>query len=169
MPSAVTKPVAVALGTPQDIAVALVGAETVTLRGFSAEPLPPTWIRPDVNFVTASIGPTDLMRQDRRRRRKALAMVVIALIALQLALLSAMAFVRSTPFSTNTGQAWHVTNVQARGVVLATGGGAGKPPITTFVEVGGRLPTGEVLQSTVPDKNAYVTNSTTVVLRTSAR
>ncbi|TXI25535.1 MAG: hypothetical protein E6Q67_00675 [Roseateles sp.] len=171
VPVPVTRPAAVALGTPQDIAVALYGAEAVTLRGFSAEPLPPTWMRSDVSFVAASVGPSDLMRAEQKRRSTTRTLLVASALAAQVALLLMWLLLRPHAIddSTNTGKAWHVTSVQARGVEISTGGSTGQRPITAFVPVGSRLPTGEVLQSTVPEKSAYITSTATVVLRPTRR
>ena len=151
--------------------MALHGAEAVTLRGFNAEPLPPNWMRNDVSFVAASVGPTDLMRAEQRRHRTTLTLLVASALAAQVALLLTWVVLRphTNDDSTNTGKAWHVSAVQARGVEVSTGGISGQRPITAFVPVGSRLPTGEVLQSTVPEKNAYITSTATVVLRPTQR
>lgn len=150
--------------TPTDIVAAMIGASTVTLKGFDKPAMPPIWTRPGIVYVSAPIASDAVVQEVLGAKRKvrlieraSWVMLVVAIIALQypIELLTSPA----QPTAAISTNSWQITSVSEDGVVAKTG------EHSYIVPVGSRLPNGERLLAVTPERNAYTTNSATVILQ----
>lgn len=177
---AITTPKQPGLGTPSDIVATLYGSDRVDLRGFGAEPMAGHWLRPGVQFVSASIDPTGLLEVTARRRRTLMIVIGLAFLFAQLSLLMVYLWHPSLANSSSattqadeTGGIWAVTAVRQDGLLIKLAGTtapAARPgapaarDLVIRVPVGAKLPSGEILVATSPERGAYTTSAATVIL-----
>lgn len=169
-------------GSPFDIARAMHGSASIVLAGFGAAPTPPDFFRPGVNFVPASIAPSDVLTAHARRRRILRWIGAAAFLAVQFTAITYWWFASAEQDSRVAAArraGWHVTSVMANGVKVrlepapVASPQAAKPSAAStaqqapeiFVALGSALPSGERLQATAPDRKAYVTDTSTVFVR----
>lgn len=151
--------------TPTGIVAVMLGADFVTLSGFAAEPMPPSWTRPGVVHVAAPIASDALVnevlgakRRVRNVERLAWALCALAALATGLAfnILGGQA-PAAGPVSAHTG--WQAVAVDASGVLIQSAENFYTVP------VGSRLPNGERLLAVSPQRRAYTTQNATIILQ----
>lgn len=153
--------------TPSDIVIAMLDSDTITLHGFDSEEMPAPWFRPGVRYVSASIAPDDLVREvvGATRARKWVERCAWCLVLLTVlcawAVMSALT--RAPEPLPSYSASWRVTGVEAAGIQVASGQN------TYLVHLGSRLPNGERLLSTSPERRAYTTDVGTTLLQAHLR
>lgn len=164
--------------SPFDIARAMHGGATIVLSGFGAAPTPPDFFRPGVNFVAASIAPSDVLTAHARRRRVLRWIGATVFLAVQFALVTYW-WLASTEMDSRVASSrragWHVTAIAPNGVKVRLSPAPSQAPATSkevttsapeiFIAVGSALPSGEKLHATAPERRAYVTGTSTVFVR----
>lgn len=147
---------------PSDIICAIQGSEKVTLSGFGAEPAPASWMRPGLKFVAADEFPATAVRAVVERQQ---IMKIIRWVTYCLLLSSGIGagFWLSTAFSTTpltprSIEIWSVTSIQEGSVSIRVNN------TNAVVRIGQVLPNGEILQSTLPSQQAYITDKSTTML-----
>lgn len=149
---------------PADIVGILFGSETVVLSGFAAEPMPGTWLRPALRFVSADMSVDAGLREQIKQRTRTLRLLTGSTWAVGLLGLVFLGFLLGTyvrPDSTPpvADLNWSVLRIEQQGVVVQFEN-------TVFtVAPGQALPNGDVLQTVLPDRFAYTTERSTVVLQ----
>lgn len=157
------------LGTPSDIVASILGAGTVTLHGFAAAPVMPNWLRPGLHFVSAVITPPELDAGGAARKRRLVLLAGATLFLTHLAAIAISSWLTAEqlrPHSVAAAPEWQVMAVRDAAVVLRLGAAPASPRIE--VAVGAALPNGERLQATVPTRGAYMTQTSTIILREQA-
>ena len=154
------------VGTPSDIVAALYGSDSVTLPGFGAPPLMPSWVRPGMQFLNAQATPSDLEHSSQRRRRLMQAIAVVALVATHAGIGAVSAWWAGSSGAPSSSSAsaplWRVVAVREDGLQVRIGGDTS--PVV-LLKVGAVLPSGERLSATIPSRGAYVTDTATIVVR----
>jgi hypothetical protein len=153
--------------TPSDIVVAMLDGDTITLRGFDVEQMPAPWFRPGVRYVSASIAPDDLVREvvgaTRARKWLERGAWILTLVAV-LSVWAATSALSGGPVpSHGLSAAWRVTHVESSALHVSSGQN------TYLVPLGSRLPNGERLLATSPDRRAYTTDAGTTILQPQVR
>lgn len=171
-----------ARGSPSDVIAAIMGTDALQLPGFSGPPAMPSWLRPGIQFVSAHATPDDVIATVRRSRTVMTLMLAAGVLACAAASAGggiwwATEEARSAPKTRIDAANWRVVDVKDDSVVIqitsadtaGSAGSAGEPTGTPgpaiHVRVGESLPNGDRLQATVPQRSAYITESTTAIVR----
>ncbi len=157
---------------PSMLVSAILGSDTIEIKGFKAEPVALPWLRVATPQVSLEDGSTAALHRGYLRRNHNLSVLQRFFVALALCALGLGGFVigqmvatepaasQRQPSLITSGQLdWSVTAVNADGLSINL---AGAP---VRVRPGETLPNGEVLGSTYPAKAAYVTDRSTVVVK----
>lgn len=152
-----------------DVVAAMLGMPTITLRGFGPiEGLPARLAA--LRVISPQLSPPEIEQElsaHAQRRQWMLRLTAsFAVLALALGAAWALAEWRSRTSSAAAPE-WRVLAVEANSLAVQVGPAA--TGSTLRVDVGERLPNGEQLQATVPRRGAYITESSTVIVRAQAR
>lgn len=150
---------------PVDLVEAIHGGEKVTLCGFGAEPMPNTFVRAALRFVSADETPAAAIQFVRERQRSLAiirgsvwALMFVSGIGLGIWINS---FLTTDPvYAQEVAGAWSVVSVNEDGLVIR----ATDSNEQTKIQISAKLPNGEVLLSTIPARRAYMTNKSTIML-----
>lgn len=162
-----TKPVAFN-AHPVDLIIAMLGDEKVTLGGFGAEAMPYSWVRPELRFVSADETPAAAIQFVEQRQRS---MTIIRVVTLIVLLIAGISFGVWFGSSQNAPEPmaqtlipvpvlWTVTSVEMSGVTIRLENNKA----LAEVKLGSKLPNGEVLVSTIPQSQVYVTDKATTMI-----
>jgi hypothetical protein len=148
--------------TPTDIVAAMLGTPSVTLQGFESPPVMPAWLRPGMTFVAPNISTEDLGAEISERERKASLLRKLAYGQMALAMAAVTFWLGSHAFSSSVptpAAAWHVKAISDRGVEVQIGA------TVVLVQRGSKLPNGETLIATAPERRTYFTDTSTVTTK----
>lgn len=148
--------------TPTDIVCALYGASSVTLSGFEKKPWPPVWTRPGLVYVSAPIASDAVVAEVLGAKRKIKWIeraAWLALIVGSMALQQILTMLSAPKEANINVQSWQITRVTNNGLIAKSG------EQSYQITVGSRLPNGDRLLAVIPERNAYATQHSTVILQ----
>lgn len=147
---------------PTQLIAALYGSTRVTLAGFGAEPMPNSWVRPGIRFVSVDSSPASVAKSAHARQKILMGIrgVIVALLIISSISAGMWFATSSSPINTSaTSQmAWSVISVSNDGITISSN----NSPFQ--VKLGSKLPNGETLMSTAPQRRAYVTDKSTSMI-----
>lgn len=149
---------------PTRLVAAIVGSETITLQGFGVPAMPPSLLRPGMLFVGVEESAAAAAELPIRARRITRMLHILIGVALGLTLVGGgyIASLVLSPPKTVVQEArllsWHVSSVEQAQVIVEAQGQRLR------TRIGARLPNGEVLIATHPERKAYTTNRGTMSL-----
>ena len=141
------------------------GSEIVSLEGFDTEPMPGSWMRPALRFVSADLSPAGGIAAEMDARAQAIRWTRRGIGIMFVIGLMSCAFwfgVGGRPAPAEASSQWFIAGVGAQGVVVNTGS------VALLIAPGEKLPNGETLQAVVPERSTYITDHATVVVQKSA-
>jgi len=134
------------------------------MSGFGAEPMPGSWARPAMRFVSAD-GSEDGIGMELVARASAMRWIRIGTASALAAALAGAGFWMGTgarPVPAAASAQWFVAGVGAQGIVINTNS------VALLISPGELLPNGEVLQAVIPGRSTYITDRATVVVQVAA-
>jgi len=152
---------------PADIVSVLHGSPNVLLSGFDTEPMPGSWLRPALRFVSTD-GSEGGVGMELEARAFALRCIKVGTAAAMAAAIGGAGFwvgAGARPAPTTAGaqsQQWFVAGVGAKGITINSNS------VSLLVSPGELLPNGEVLQAVIPARNTYITDRAAVVVQAAA-
>lgn len=158
------QPDAPASVNPSQLVAAIVGSSAITLQGFGMPAMPPSLLRPGMLFVGVEESAAAAAELPLRARRitRILNILTGAAISLTLVGTGYIASLLLTPAQPVVHEArllsWHVASVEQAQVIVEAQG----QQLRT--RIGAKLPNGEVLIATDPERMAYTTNRGTTAL-----
>lgn len=159
----VSRPAALSDGHPSEIVSAILNSDTITLDGFSQDPMPGSWLRPALRFVPADVSLADGgVDEELSARAQAIRWTRRGIGAAMLLALLSIAFwmgVATRPAPTEASSEWFVGGVGAQGVIVNS------DSVALLVSPGEKLPNGEILQAVIPERSTYVTDHATVLVQ----
>lgn len=146
---------------PADLIAAINGADKITLGGFGVPPMPHSWLRPGLRFVSAHESPVAAVATAHTQHRVQI-LIRWATAVLLLAFGLGAGFWGGTFTVEGPSQSWSVVQVEASGVVIRQSSGT-----EAFVKSGSKLPNGDLLKETNPAQRAYVTDKAAIMINPS--
>lgn len=151
-----------------EIAAILAGSREIVLTGFSeSRALTAAWQHPNTPLIAAGHYERDLpliIEQSGRWKKTVRAAWIFATACLAFAAgtFISMLAVDWSERATDSVAAWSITGFAGDGILVEMGGK------TTMVPMGARLPNGELVVQTMPDKRLILLQSSTIYLRPAA-
>lgn len=149
---------------PTRLVAAIVGSDAIILRGFGVPAMPPSLLRPGMLFVGVEESAAAAAELPIRARRITRILHILTGAALSLTLVGGgyIASLVLSPPKAVVQEArllnWHVASVEQAQVIVETQGQRLR------TRIGAKLPNGETLVATHPERMAYSTNRGTTSL-----
>lgn len=143
---------------PSDLIAALCGDDKINLEGFGAAPMPKSWVRPGMRFVSAHETPASEALAAQNMRRLLLSIRTMTMGLLFVAGIGLGSWLGAYTPEKSSSKLWVVAEVGTSGIQIVL------DEIKVPILIGESLPNGETLLATLPDQRAYVTNKSTTVL-----
>lgn len=138
----------------------------IALKGFGAEPMHGSTLRPGFHFTSVHDVPDSAaQQQELRKHRRRMAWIrwaTLSLIVIAVGLGGFWLGANGRPKPTAASSQWHAVGVGAQGVIVRTDG------LSVLIAPGELLPNGETLQQVIPEKSTYVSDHATVIVQPSA-
>lgn len=147
-----------------DVLNSIVGQKTISLGGFSSSSAQKgVWSYPAIPFV--SVHNEDVAIQRSRSHQNSFRKLILGFCFIAVAFLGVSVGVFWASSKLNflgqilkTATAWHIAEVNSKGVILESDGKL------ELIPIGSSLPNGETVLSVIPEKRVFITQSGAVVL-----
>ena len=145
---------------PSELVAILCGNEDVSLGGFGAAPMPKSWVRPGMRFVSAHETPASEALAAQHMGFLLLAIRFMTMGLLFFAGVGLGTWIGAYTPEKSSSQLWFVAGIGINEVQVSM------DDKKVSVLIGDNLPNGETILATMPDQRAYLTNKSTTVLNT---